>query len=89
MAATDAPTKNVKLSPIILDAQNEYDLFSGFELIAGDQLVSSTKNGLQNAATLMGNSYGYTQFPYSILSNSQVEGNFGCDLGVNARGFFI
>ena len=47
-------TKNVKVSPIILDAQYEYDFATGFQLIAGQQFVSSTRNGLQSAATLMG-----------------------------------
>lgn len=82
-------SKNVKVSPLILDAQYEYDFSTAFQLIAGEQLISATRNGLQSVATLMGNNYGYTTFPYNLQANSPLEGNFGRDLGVNARGFLF
>lgn len=82
-------SKNVKVSPIILDAQFKYDFSNAFQLIAGEQLVSASRNGLQTAGALLTSSYGTFQFPYNILSTSPLEGNFGRDLGVNARGFIF
>lgn len=82
-------SKNVKVSPIILDAQYEYDFATAFTVVAGEQMVSNTRNGLQSAGSLMGNSYGFTQFPYNLLATSALEGNNGRDLGVNTRGFLF
>ena len=82
-------TKNVKVAPIILDAQYEYDFSNAFQLIAGMQLVSSNRNGLQGAAGLMANDFTYFQYPYNMFGNSPLQGNFGRDLGVNARGFLL
>ncbi|SHL67630.1 short chain amide porin [Chitinophaga jiangningensis] len=79
--------KNVKVSPIILDAQLEYTFSNAFQLIAGMQLVSNNRNGLQGAAGLMANDFSYFQYPYNLFSNSPLQGNFGRDLGINARGF--
>jgi len=80
-------TKNVKVAPIILDAQYQHDFSSAFQLIAGMQLVSNNRNGLQGAAGLMANDFTYFQYPYNMFGNSPLQGNFGRDLGVNARGF--
>ncbi|MCF0056096.1 hypothetical protein [Dyadobacter sp. CY356] len=82
-------TKNVKVAPIILDAQYEYDFSNAFQLIAGMQLVSNNRNGLQGAAGLMANDFTYFQYPYNMFGNSPLQGNFGRDLGVNARGFLL
>ncbi|MCF2447257.1 hypothetical protein L0657_25100 [Dyadobacter sp. CY345] len=82
-------TKNVKVAPIILDAQYEYDFSNSFQLIAGMQLVSNNRNGLQGAAGLMANDFTYFQYPYNMFGNSPLQGNFGRDLGVNARGFLL
>lgn len=79
--------KNVKVSPIILDAQLEYTFSNSFQLIAGMQLVSNNRNGLQGAAGLMANDFTYFQYPYNLFANSPLQGNFGRDLGINARGF--
>jgi hypothetical protein len=79
--------KNVKVSPIILDAQLEYAFSNSFQLVAGMQLVSNNRNGLQGAAGLMANDFTYFQYPYNLFANSPLQGNFGRDLGVNARGF--
>lgn len=80
-------SKNVKVAPIILDAQYEYDFSNAFSLVAGMQLVSNNRNGLQGAAGLMANDFTYFQYPYNLFANSPLQGNFGRDLGVNARGF--
>lgn len=82
-------TKNVKVAPIILDAQYEYDFSNSLQLIAGMQLVSNNRNGLQGAAGLMANDFTYFQYPYNMFGNSALQGNFGRDLGVNARGFLL
>lgn len=79
--------KNVKVSPIILDAQLEYTFNPAFQLIAGMQLVSNNRNGLQGAAGLMANDFTFFQYPYNLFANSPLQGNFGRDLGINARGF--
>jgi hypothetical protein len=79
--------KNVKVSPIILDAQLEYTFTNAFQLVAGMQLVSNNRNGLQGAAGLMANDFTYFQYPYNLFANSPLQGNFGRDLGINARGF--
>lgn len=82
-------SKNVKVAPILLDCQYEYAFSSAFQLIAGMQLVSSNRNGLQGAAGLMANDFTYFQYPYNLFANSPLQGNFGRDLGVNARGFLL
>jgi len=82
-------TKNVKVSPIILDAQYQYNFSDAFQLIAGQQLVSDNRNGLQGAAALMANDFSYFQYPYNLFASGPLQGNFGRDLGVNARGFIF
>lgn len=82
-------TKNVKVAPIILDAQFQYDFSNAFQIIAGQQLVSNNRNGLQGAAALMANDFSYFQYPYNLFENSPLQGNFGRDLGVNTRGFLL
>ncbi len=94
---TDLPTavgrgsgtnKNVKVSPIILDAQYEHK-FGNHMAIAGLQLVSHNRNGLQGAAGLLANDFTFFQYPNNLFSDSPLQGNFGRDLGVNTRGFFL
>lgn len=80
--------KNVKVSPIILDCQYEHNFSNSFSLVAGMQLVSNNRNGLQGAAALMANDFTYFQYPYNLFASDPLQGNFGRDLGVNARGFF-
>lgn len=82
-------TKNVKVSPIILDAQFQYNFSNAFQVIAGQQLVSDNRNGLQGAAALMANDFSFFQYPYNLFANSPLQGNFGRDLGVNFRGFLF
>ncbi len=81
-------SKNVKVSPIILDAQYEHT-FGDHMVVAGLQLVSHNRNGLQGAAGLLANDFTYFQYPYNLFADSPLQGNFGRDLGVNARGFFL
>ena len=81
-------TKNVKVAPIIADAQYEHR-FGKHSVIAGLQLVSHSRNGLQAAVSLMANDYGFFQYPYNIFAENALQGNFGRDLGVNSRGFFL
>lgn len=85
----DSTTKNVKVSPIILDCQYEYKFSQAFTLISGMQLVSHNRNGLQGAASLLANDFTFFQYPYNLFENQPLQGNFGRDLGVNARGYFL
>ncbi|TDS17179.1 hypothetical protein [Sphingobacterium paludis] len=82
-------TKNVKVSPIILDAQYQHDFSNAFQLIVGKQLVSNNRNGLQGAGALLANDFSYFQYPYNMFEDSPLQGNFGRDLGVNTRGFLF
>ncbi|HEY1165335.1 MAG TPA: hypothetical protein VGE90_09200 [Chitinophaga sp.] len=82
-------TKNVKVAPIILDAQFQYNFCNAFQVIAGQQLVSNNRNGLQGAAAMLTNDFSFFQYPYNLFENSPLQGNFGRDLGVNARGFLF
>ena len=82
-------TKNVKVSPIILDAQYQYNFSNAFQVIAGQMLVSNNRNGLQGAAALMANDFSFFQYPYNLFANSPLQGNFGRDLGINFRGFLF
>jgi hypothetical protein len=80
-------SKNMKVSPILLDAQVEHQFSAHFSLIAGKQLVGITRNALQSAAALMALDFGYYQYPYNLFETSVLQGNFGRDVGLNARGF--
>lgn len=84
-----AGVKNVKVAPILLDCQFEYKFAEEFQVIAGMQLVSNNRNGLQGAAGLMANDFTYFQYPYNLFANSPLQGNFGRDLGVNTRGYLF
>jgi hypothetical protein len=85
---TDASgQKKTQVSPIILDAQVEHIFSKYFSAIAGMQLVGTTRNSLQGAASLMALDFGYFQYPYNLFETSPLQGNFGRDIGVNFRGF--
>ena len=86
-AANADGTKNVKVSQIILDAQYQHEFSNAFQLIAGKQLVSNNRNGLQSAGALLTNDFSYFQYPYNMFADSPLQGDFGRDLGINARGF--
>ncbi len=81
--------KSVRITPFILDCQYEHVFNPNFSIIAGLQLVSHNRNGLQGAAALMANDFTYFQYPYNLHPNSPLQGNLGRDLGVNVRGFLL
>lgn len=81
--------KNMQVGLIILDAQYEHVFARQFSVIAGKMLVSHNRNGLQGVATLMGNDFTHYQYPYNMTENDPLQGNFGRDVGVNTRGFFL
>lgn len=92
---TDLPTvigtnngvsKNVSVSQVVLDCQYEHKFREEFQVIVGKQLVSSNRNGLQGAASLMANDFTYFQYPYNTFPFQTLQSNYGRDLGVNFRG---
>ena len=82
-------SKNVKVSQILLDAQYQYVFTNSFQLIAGKQLVSNNRNGLQAAGALLTGDFSASQYRYNMYADSPLQGDFGRDLGVNARGFLF
>lgn len=90
IGSTDgAGTKNLFIAPILLDAQYEHTFSNAFMVIAGLQLVSHNRNGLQGAAGLMANDFTFYQYPFNLFPTSPIPGNFGRDLGINTRGFLL
>lgn len=81
--------KNMQVGLIILDAQYEHVFSKQFSVIAGKMLVSHNRNGLQGVATLMADDFTHYQYPYNMTENDPLQGNFGRDVGANARGFFL
>lgn len=79
--------KTYKVAPIILDFQYEHVFSKYFSIIAGKQLVSNNRNGLQGAASLMANDFTHYQYPYNLFQGQPLENNFGRDVGINTRGF--
>lgn len=79
-------SKNVSVSQVVLDCQYEHKFAEEFQVIAGKQLVSSNRNGLQGAASLMANDFTYFQYPYNTFPWQTLQSNYGRDLGVNFRG---
>ncbi len=80
--------KNVKVSPILLDAQYEHK-FGNHRAVAGLQLISHSRNGMQAVGALLANDFGFFQYPNNLFEFQPLQGNFGRDLGVNTRGFFL
>ena len=90
VGSTDgAGTKNLFIAPILLDCQYEHNFSNAFMVIAGLQLVSHNRNGLQGAAGLMANDFTFYQYPFNLFPSSPIPGNFGRDLGINTRGFLL
>lgn len=79
--------KSIQVGMILLDAQVEHIFHNSFSIIAGMQLVGTTRNSLQGAASLMALDFGYLQYAYSLSQNRALQNNFGRDVGLNARGF--
>lgn len=80
------PQKTVEISQLVLDCQYEHTFSQAFQVIAGKQLVSNNRNGLQGAASLMANDFTFYQYPHNMFGNSGLLNNYGRDLGVNFRG---
>lgn len=78
--------KSIRVMPMVLDCQYEHNFSKAFSVIAGLQLVSHNRNGLQGAAGLMANDFTYFQYPNNMHPNSPLQNNLGRDLGVNFRG---
>lgn len=83
--------KSIQIAPILLDAQMEYALTKNknFMLYAGMQYVGFSRQGLQSPVTLMGQDFGFFQFPYNLFANQPLQNNFGRDLGLNVRGYLL
>jgi hypothetical protein len=84
-----AGNKAMQINPIILDAQIEHTFSKQIGIIAGLQLVSTNRNGLQGAASLMALDFGYYQYPYNLFETSGLQNNFGRDVGLHFRGFLF
>lgn len=81
--------KSIKIQPMILDCQYEYKFDEAFTVIAGMQLVSHNRNGLQGAAGLLANDFTYFQYANNMAPTSPLQNNLGRDLGVNFRGLVL
>jgi hypothetical protein len=75
--------KPSKVQMYVQDAQIQHTVVPEFGVIAGLQLVGTTRNSLQGAASLMSIDYGAYQF----VTSGPLDNNVGRDLGVNFRGF--
>ena len=88
-ATSGAGAKNIQISPILLDAQIEYNFSKNWWLYSGLQYVGYSRNGLQSPVTLMGLEFGYYQFAYNLFANQPLQNNFGRDVGLNLRGYLL
>lgn len=74
---------------VMLDCQYEHKFAESFQVVAGAQLVSGNRNGLQGAASLMANDFTFYQYAYNTFPSQPLRSNFGRDLGVNFRGYLL
>ncbi len=85
--------KNEQSPLVMLDCQYEHVFTPAFTVVAGSQLVSGNRNGLQGAASLMANDFTFYQYAYNTFANNPVgqplRSNFGRDVGVNFRGMLL
>ena len=81
VAANGAKTTGVSM--YVQDAYVQYVFTPEIGVIAGLQLVGTSRNSLQSAATLMALNYGTYQF----ITSSPLDNSVGRDLGINLRGF--
>ena len=77
--------KPTKVSMYIQDAYIQHTFATELSVIAGLQLVGTTRNSLQSAGSLMALDYGAYQF----LTSTPFDNTAGRDLGVNFRGFLL
>ncbi len=78
-------TKAGTVQMYVQDAYMQHTFMPELSVIAGLQLVGTTRNSLQSAATLMALNYGTYQF----VASNVLDNNVGRDLGVNLRGFLF
>jgi len=84
--------KNSQAFLVMLDCQYEHKFSEGFQVIAGSQLVSGNRNGLQGAASLMANDFTFYQYAYNTFAynaGQPLNSNYGRDIGVNFRGLLL
>jgi hypothetical protein len=77
--------KSSTVTMYVQDAQVQHTFMPELSLIAGLQLVSITRNGIQSAASLMALNYGSYQF----IASGPLDNSVGRDVGFNLRGFLF
>lgn len=88
-AGTGATTKDIEVPISVLDAQFTYQFHNAFRVKSGLMLVSHIRNGLQSPVTLMADNFGFWQYPYNLTNDQALQGHYGRDLGVQARGYLL
>lgn len=91
-SGTNVGGKNSQAFLVMLDCQYEHKFAEAFQVIAGAQLVSGNRNGLQGAASLMANDFTFYQYAYNTFAynpNHVLNSNYGRDIGVNFRGLLL
>lgn len=89
VGAVGATGKNAQSPLVMLDCQYEHVFAPAFSIVAGAQLVSGNRNGLQGAASLMANDFTFYQYAYNTFTSQPLRSNFGRDVGVNFRGMLL
>lgn len=89
IGAVGAGGKNAQSPLVMLDCQYEHKFAEYFQVIAGAQLVSGNRNGLQGAASLMANDFTFFQYAYNTFTSQPLRSNFGRDVGANFRGLLL
>jgi hypothetical protein len=74
---------------MMLDCQYEHKFSEKFQVVAGAQLTSGNRNGLQGAASLMANDFTFYQYAYNTFPSQPLKSNFGRDVGINFRGYLL
>jgi len=84
--------KNSQAYIVMLDCQYEHVFKPWLQVVAGSQLVSGNRNGLQGAASLMANDFTFYQYAYNTFAYNPghvLNSNYGRDIGVNFRGMLL
>lgn len=84
-------TNKVVQSPniVILDAQIEHAIAPNHFAYIGQQLTGINRQGLQSPVTLLGQEFGWYQYPYNLFPNQPLQNNFGRDIGASVRGYVL
>jgi hypothetical protein len=91
-SGTNVGNKNSQAFIVMLDCQYEHVFKPWFTVVAGAQLVSGNRNGLQGAASLMANDFTFYQYAYNTFAYNAghvLNSNYGRDIGVNFRGLLL